>query len=248
MHARHYNPLVGRFLSIDPVMQTERASVAPQLWNRYSYALNNPMLMVDPTGEDVSIAVIFKTTDGSTDGWTEDEKQALVRLIWQFWANLRFGNAGVGNVYVFDAARWKHGGSGAGVATITVDRNAIGNGTPERVPAGKFMSHVEQPYLSQEQRLQAVANVVNHEIFSHQFGLVPREVAFLDNVSFAADARPTAGVSARYESIADSHAFNRAFMKAVSGPLPAYGPDLQQAVNTLSPVSLAREQMVTPRP
>ena len=41
--------MLGRFVSVDPV-----AGKAPnsQSWNRYSYALNNPMNLVDPSGMD----------------------------------------------------------------------------------------------------------------------------------------------------------------------------------------------------
>src|ERR1700674_1346734 len=47
MHARHYNSLTGRFLSIDKL--GGRPGV-PQSWNRYSYARGNPMNLVDPNG------------------------------------------------------------------------------------------------------------------------------------------------------------------------------------------------------
>lgn len=48
MHARYYNPNLGRFLSVDPVGGEVGSS---QSWNRYSYVLNNPLVMVDPFGE-----------------------------------------------------------------------------------------------------------------------------------------------------------------------------------------------------
>ncbi|QQR72315.1 MAG: RHS repeat-associated core domain-containing protein [Holophagales bacterium] len=47
MHARFYSPLLGRFLSTDPVLGRPRA---PQSWNRYSYVRGNPILLTDPTG------------------------------------------------------------------------------------------------------------------------------------------------------------------------------------------------------
>lgn len=48
MHARYYSPYLARFLSVDPVGGEVGSS---QSWNRYSYVLNNPLNMVDPTGE-----------------------------------------------------------------------------------------------------------------------------------------------------------------------------------------------------
>jgi RHS repeat-associated protein len=50
MHARHYSPTVGRFLSVDPTWSS--ADLAkPQTWNRYSYVLNNPINNTDPDGK-----------------------------------------------------------------------------------------------------------------------------------------------------------------------------------------------------
>jgi RHS repeat-associated protein len=47
MHARFYNPLLGRFLSTDLVLGRLGQ---PQSWNRYAYVRNNPLLLVDPDG------------------------------------------------------------------------------------------------------------------------------------------------------------------------------------------------------
>jgi RHS repeat-associated protein len=50
MHARYYSPVWGRFLSVDPLLDVQRAMRTPQLWNRYSYVLNNPINRIDPDG------------------------------------------------------------------------------------------------------------------------------------------------------------------------------------------------------
>jgi RHS repeat-associated protein len=50
MHARFYSGRVGRFLSPDPIFDAKRALRQPQMWNRYAYALNNPLRFIDPTG------------------------------------------------------------------------------------------------------------------------------------------------------------------------------------------------------
>lgn len=49
MHARHCSPVTGRFLSLDPQDSAKRSQ--PQSWNRYAYALNNPIRYVDPDGQ-----------------------------------------------------------------------------------------------------------------------------------------------------------------------------------------------------
>jgi RHS repeat-associated protein len=48
MRARWQNPLTGTFLSVDPVVAN---AADPQAFNAYSYARNNPVSFVDPTGE-----------------------------------------------------------------------------------------------------------------------------------------------------------------------------------------------------
>ena len=47
MNGRLYDPVVGRFLSPDPVVQSPEFS---QNFNRYSYCLNNPLKYNDPSG------------------------------------------------------------------------------------------------------------------------------------------------------------------------------------------------------
>jgi RHS repeat-associated protein len=50
MHARHYGAGWGRFLTVDPVLNTESALRNPNEWNRYAYVGNNPLSHVDPDG------------------------------------------------------------------------------------------------------------------------------------------------------------------------------------------------------
>lgn len=47
--ARYYQNVVGRFVSPDPVLESGKI-LRPQSWNRYAYALNNPLKYVDPDG------------------------------------------------------------------------------------------------------------------------------------------------------------------------------------------------------
>ncbi len=54
MHARYCSPSLARFLAIDPA-KSARIKV-PQSWNRYSYAMGNPIKLVDPDGREVVLA------------------------------------------------------------------------------------------------------------------------------------------------------------------------------------------------
>ncbi|MER2491168.1 RHS repeat-associated core domain-containing protein, partial [Catenovulum sediminis] len=47
MQGRVYDPVIGRFLSPDPIVQAPYFS---QSWNSYSYAWNNPLRYTDPSG------------------------------------------------------------------------------------------------------------------------------------------------------------------------------------------------------
>lgn len=59
MQARYYDPVVGRFLSVDPVTPSPGNTFT---FNRYDYANNNPIVNIDPTGQN---AVITYNADGS---------------------------------------------------------------------------------------------------------------------------------------------------------------------------------------
>ncbi len=60
--ARYYDPVIGRFTSVDPVVvdttrrEFAQALLNPQMLNEYSYVGNNPLKYVDPNGEG---AVLF---------------------------------------------------------------------------------------------------------------------------------------------------------------------------------------------
>ena len=47
MNGRVYDPMLGRFISADPMIQ---APLMSQSLNRYSYVMNNPLSLVDPSG------------------------------------------------------------------------------------------------------------------------------------------------------------------------------------------------------
>ncbi|MCU0241667.1 MAG: RHS repeat-associated core domain-containing protein [Vicinamibacteria bacterium] len=48
--ARYYESKSGRFTTTDPITNAKASLVNPQRWNRYAYALNNPLRYIDPDG------------------------------------------------------------------------------------------------------------------------------------------------------------------------------------------------------
>ncbi len=62
MHARFYSPLLGRFLSADRHFGLWTPRI-PQGWNRYTYALDAPLVITDPTGLDPQCVTVPATKD-----------------------------------------------------------------------------------------------------------------------------------------------------------------------------------------
>ncbi|MBK7706138.1 MAG: hypothetical protein IPJ30_10235 [Acidobacteria bacterium] len=52
--ALYYDFKIGRFISVDPLMASADI-INPQTFNRFSYSGNNPLIYVDPTGEQYGI-------------------------------------------------------------------------------------------------------------------------------------------------------------------------------------------------
>ncbi len=50
--ARHYASTMGRFMTADPSGLLAQKPANPQSWNLYAYAMNNPLINIDPTGLD----------------------------------------------------------------------------------------------------------------------------------------------------------------------------------------------------
>lgn len=48
---RYYSSIMGRFLTPDPAGVRAVSLANPQSWNRYSYVVNDPVNLTDPTGE-----------------------------------------------------------------------------------------------------------------------------------------------------------------------------------------------------
>jgi len=90
MHARYYSPVWGRFLSVDPVRGDRRV---PQSWNRYAYALGNPINYTDPTGMTTEGGPIIITPTSPPDN-SEATGSSTPGTLQDFWRFISgFANA-----------------------------------------------------------------------------------------------------------------------------------------------------------
>lgn len=80
MNARYYDGRLGRFISQDPLEivgfrttapeKFETLASNPQYWNTYSYALNNPLAAVDPSG---LLTVVVPGTWHNAETWQNEQ-------------------------------------------------------------------------------------------------------------------------------------------------------------------------------
>lgn len=89
MGARYYSSAMGRFLSPDPLIPFNmkrdefQAWIAnPQHWNKYAYALNNPLKYTDPTGLTETIYYFLnKNLTDEQKKFFNDHKDAILGAI-----------------------------------------------------------------------------------------------------------------------------------------------------------------------
>jgi RHS repeat-associated protein len=79
--ARYYNPLIGRFLTPDTIVQSPGGN--PQTLNRYTYCNNNPVNLVDPTGHKWSWKKFWNK-------WGDFISPLCRAIVTGDWANLGF--------------------------------------------------------------------------------------------------------------------------------------------------------------
>src|SRR5205814_459577 len=57
MHARYEMGTLGRFMSVDRMLDLDRALQRPQAWNRYAYVENSPVVYTDADGKELNVNV-----------------------------------------------------------------------------------------------------------------------------------------------------------------------------------------------
>jgi len=83
MNGRVYDPTLGRFLSPDPFIQAPEFS---QSLNRYSYVLNNPLSLTDPSGFNWFSDAWKGVKDFFEENW-KPIVASVITLATGFWAS-----------------------------------------------------------------------------------------------------------------------------------------------------------------
>jgi RHS repeat-associated protein len=111
MHARFYSATVGRFLSVDPVLDMKMAMTNPQGWNRYSYVRNNPVRFTDPTGK-------YTCSGGKDDCAVVN---AMIAFLPSAAANLKANDPHRKQLLTLAAAFGKLGDSKSKISIVTIN-------------------------------------------------------------------------------------------------------------------------------
>lgn len=112
MNARLYDPVIARFLSPDPYIQSPFDS---QNFNRYSYCMNNPLVYMDPSGEfflidDLVLGIIGGVINLGVNIFTGNIHGNVWQMIGQGAA--AFGSGFVaGAIAEYGPAAWAAGGA-----------------------------------------------------------------------------------------------------------------------------------------
>jgi RHS repeat-associated protein len=159
MNARLYDPALGRFLSPDPYVQNPFGS---QNFNRYSYAMNNPLIYGDPNGEIAwFIPVIIGAIVGAYSGGVIANEGQYNPIKWDYnsgktWGYM-LGGAVVGGV---------SGGFGSSIAASGgFMANTMG------IIGGSFMNSVGMGLVTDGQVPVSVSfGVASYDFTNNEFG------------------------------------------------------------------------------
>ena len=88
-NARYYNPVIGRFMSADPVISQP---LNPQSLNRYSYVLNNPLTYTDPSG----LSWISDWWNQTSQWWTQNITQPVSQTLSQWTSQIANAGTSIG--------------------------------------------------------------------------------------------------------------------------------------------------------
>lgn len=102
MNGRLYDPILGRMLSPDPLVQSPGYT---QNYNRYSYCWNNPLKYTDPSGFAVKPSAYY--TYSEQEMWRSYRQETLMRVVNSNLSITAIRLNGQGYRGAFDDAMWE---------------------------------------------------------------------------------------------------------------------------------------------
>jgi RHS repeat-associated protein len=178
LHARSYDPVWGRFLSVDPSLDVRGSARIPQRWNRYDYGRNNPLKFVDDDGRAERIFIDNQTT-GSTRA-SLDQHAVVIQVRAKYVRARVDVSVQMGRPAVRDVAKAHLAGDQVHVVRLvnnaapTEPANAVtsightGAGLPTEVHVNMLVAN--NPATPRDERATAIANAATHEL-GHEQGL-----------------------------------------------------------------------------
>jgi RHS repeat-associated protein len=190
--ARYDASSMGRFMSPDPLMASAHVG-DPQSWNRYSYVLNNPLGLVDPTGMDpgcgtgddskckviIRVNIIYDKNANRGKGLTDKEKSEFGKTLAK--AQKDFGKSGIGLSVTYTAGTMSPVGDDGQVHTtgersdslnVMVSDTLAGghSGDSPPVQRGLYMTFIGVDDAHSATFFPFFANTVEHEFTHHLKG------------------------------------------------------------------------------
>ena len=183
MVARYYSSSLGRFMAVDPASRSS-SPLNPQTWNRYTYALNNPISYFDPDGEAAQLFISNRTTGSSRRSF--DVQNVAGGVQQKFDATGGDVKVNIGSPGLWDYVKGfftgdsihrvtivNEGGANENQATLETLGHSAGSGeggdpVSPHTHADNHLS--DDPDTPGNEREQELANTTAHE-FGHGLGL-----------------------------------------------------------------------------
>ncbi|MCG8333087.1 MAG: DUF2380 domain-containing protein [Proteobacteria bacterium] len=177
--ARYMDPVIGRFISVDPLLVETPEDCGVQGCNLYSYTINNPLILIDPTGLEPTFLDKPSTPSESTDLANDYEyyrQKFWTAVLPNDYENDPYEGAStenntgeieeslLGPVEIASIAKL---GLSAGKATITSLFN-------------KFVSKLGQTSSKNTVKLLSAPKTVKHHIFNKFRGNSPKSQKYRD--------------------------------------------------------------------
>jgi RHS repeat-associated protein len=121
-NGRMYDPVIGRFLGVDPIIADGNNS---QSFNSYTYALNNPLRLIDRDGFQYEEAytggpVVASISTWSFDTWREMRRQAKEGYSYLDCVDIANGSQDADDVFIQRLLQLQYGAQGQGGENLSL--------------------------------------------------------------------------------------------------------------------------------